>query len=94
MRLEWMMLRNVVIVKNGLIADTSFTNIVFFKSGKWYTPEIPLLAGTRRADYLKKKLILPAIIRPEDLNQYDEAKLINSMRSIKEDDAISISNIS
>jgi 4-amino-4-deoxychorismate lyase len=83
----------ILIVKNGMITDTSFTNIVFLKRGRWYTPELPLLAGTRRADYLKKKQILPAIIRPDDLNQYEEAKLINSMRSIEEVNSISISQI-
>lgn len=83
----------VLIVKNGMLSDTSFTNIVFLKNCRWFTPEFPLLAGTKRADYLDKKLILTATIRPEDLNQYEGAKLINSMRSFEEENVIPISQI-
>ena len=37
----------VIIVKNGLITDTSFTNVAFFDGHKWVTPAQPLLNGTR-----------------------------------------------
>ncbi len=83
----------ILIVQNGKITDTSFTNIVFLKDGTWYSPEYPLLAGTRRADYLQKKLIFPQIIRPEDLYLFEEARLINSMRSLEDAEPIQISAI-
>ena len=84
----------ILIVRNGMITDTSFTNIVFLKNETWYTPAFPLLAGTRRADYLEKKVILPSIIRPDDLYQYEEARLINAMRSLEDAEPILVSNIS
>lgn len=43
---------DVLLVKNGFITDTSYANIVFQKGKKWYTPDTPLLPGTRRAFYL------------------------------------------
>jgi 4-amino-4-deoxychorismate lyase len=83
----------ILVVKNGMITDTSFSNIIFLKGGTWYTPEYPLLPGTRREDYLRKNQIFPQIIKPEDLGQYEEARLINSMRSLEDADPIQISRI-
>ena len=83
----------ILVVKNGMITDTSFSNIVFLKGGTWYTPEYPLLPGTRREDYLRKNQIFPRVIKPEDLGQYEEARLINSMRSLDDADPIQISGI-
>lgn len=83
----------ILIVKNGMITDTSFSNIVFLKGGTWYTPEYPLLPGTRRADYLRKNRIFTRVIKPEDLGQYEEARLINSMRSLEDADPIQIASI-
>ncbi|MEI6277236.1 MAG: aminotransferase class IV [Prolixibacteraceae bacterium] len=83
----------ILIVKNGRITDTSFSNIVFLRNGTWFTPEYPLLPGTRRADYLEKKMIFPANIRPDDLNLYEEARLINAMRPLEDAEPIPISKI-
>lgn len=83
----------ILIVRNGQITDTSFSNIVFLKDGIWYTPEFPLLKGTRREDYLRTDLIREKIIHPGELFEYEEARLINSMRSLEEGESIEISNI-
>lgn len=83
----------ILIVKNGRITDTSFTNIVFLKNGIWYTPEFPLLKGTRREHYLRTEKIRELDIIPGDLSQFEEARLINSMRSIEESEPIEIANI-
>jgi 4-amino-4-deoxychorismate lyase len=83
----------ILIVRNGEITDTSFTNIIFLKKGKWFTPELPLLPGTRREDYLRKGIIHPKIIKVDNLPDYEEARLINSMRSIEESDSILLSDI-
>ena len=83
----------ILIVKNDQITDTSFTNIVFLKQGIWFTPESPLLPGTRRKDYLLKNLIFPRIIRPDELHQYEGARLINAMLSLEEAETIPITSI-
>jgi 4-amino-4-deoxychorismate lyase len=84
----------VLIIKNGQVTDTSFTNIVFLKEGKWFTPEHPLLCGTRREYYIRKRRIKPIAITPDDLWQFEEARLINSMRSLEDSEPILISDIS
>lgn len=83
----------ILIVKNGMITDTSFSNIIFLKGGTWYTPEYPLLPGTRREDYLQKKLIVPRIIRPDEVCFYEEVRLINAFLSLEEAESIPITNI-
>lgn len=83
----------ILIVRNGLITDTSFTNIIFLQNGYWYTPAMPLLPGTRRAEYLLNRKIFPRNIRPEELKYYEEARLINAMRSMGDSNPIQIKNI-
>jgi 4-amino-4-deoxychorismate lyase len=45
---------DILIVKDGYITDTSFSNIVFFDGDKWVTPARPLLRGTMRESLLTK----------------------------------------
>ncbi len=83
----------ILIIRNGLITDTSFTNIVLLQNGYWYTPAMPLLTGTRRAEYLFQRKIFPRNIRPEELKYYEEARLINALRSMEEAEPITIDKI-
>lgn len=73
---------DVLIVKNGLITDTSFCNIVFYDGEKWLTPAQPLLAGTARARLLDEGRIIETAISPDDLKNFSHFKLINAMRDI------------
>lgn len=83
----------ILIVKGGQITDTSFSNILFLKDGTWYTPEFPLLKGTRREHYLRTGRIREMNILENHLHLFEEARLINSMRSIEESEPIFIANI-
>lgn len=70
---------DVLIVKNGLITDTSYANVAFFDGSAWYTPELPLLPGTQRAFLLDAGVLIPKVIRVGDLGQYQAVKLFNAM---------------
>jgi 4-amino-4-deoxychorismate lyase len=83
----------ILMVRSGFITDTTFTNIALLQNGYWYTPALPLLPGTRREEYLKQCKIFPRNIRPEDLKYYEEARLINAMRSLEEVTPIPIESI-
>jgi 4-amino-4-deoxychorismate lyase len=84
---------DILIVKNGLITDTSYANIVFKKDGNWYSPQNPLLQGTRLASYLRNGRIISALLHPDDLHLYSEARIINSMISIESSPIVPIENI-
>ena len=84
---------DILIIKEGFITDTSHANIVLFKDGIWVTPSNPLLKGTRRESYLRSGRLTTALIRPEDLDLYTEARIINAMISFEQSPAIPITNI-
>jgi len=70
---------DILIVKNGLVTDTSYANIVFFDGKNWITSSAPLLQGTMRSYLLKNGLIAESKISPDDLRNYTKARLINAM---------------
>jgi len=70
---------DILIVKNGLITDTSFCNVLFYNGKHWLTPSSPLLKGTRRRFLLEKEIIHTADIRPQDISGFDTIRLINAM---------------
>jgi 4-amino-4-deoxychorismate lyase len=81
---------DILIVKNGYITDTSFSNIVFFDGEKWITPSTYLLNGIQRQYLLAHNLIQEKEIRPADLKLFQYAKPINAMLDL--DNNLSIIN--
>lgn len=69
----------VLIVKNGLVTDTSFTNVAFFDGHKWVTPTQPLLNGTMRQWLLQRGQLTEAQITPASLASFQRIMLFNAM---------------
>lgn len=69
----------VLIVKNGLITDTSFTNVAFFDGHKWLTPAQPLLNGTMRQWLLQCGQLTETQITPASLASFQRIMLFNAM---------------
>lgn len=70
---------DILIVRKGLITDSSYCNIVFRRGRRWYTPWSPLLKGTQRAKLLEHDLIQVEEIRVTDLEEFETFRLINAM---------------
>lgn len=70
---------DVIIVRNGLLTDASYSNIALYDGEEWLTPRRPLLAGTMRAYLLDRGLVGEADIRPSDLRSFSSVSLINAM---------------
>ncbi len=83
----------IVIVKNGFITDTSYSNILFFDGKQWITPSTPLLPGTMRSFLLENKLITEADIKVVDLKQFQKVRLINAMNPFESGKDIKIEKI-
>lgn len=83
----------VLIVNDGKISDTSFSNIIFQKSGLWFTSDTPLLAGVRREYLLSQGLIEEVSILPNDLKKFDSFMLINALLDFDKARALPIKNI-
>lgn len=84
---------DILIVKNGLITDSSYCNVVFYDGKNWITPASPLLYGTRRAYLLEKGLIIEKKIRVEDIGLLEGLKLINAMIGLEDAELISVNEI-
>ncbi len=83
---------DILIVKNGFVTDTSFSNVVLYNGKEFITPGTCLLRGTKREMLLEKKIITATQIQPADLKQYVELHCINAMLDIG-DSVIKIDDI-
>ncbi len=70
---------DVLIVKNGCVTDTSYSNIVFTDGRQWVTPDTPLLRGTMREKLLREGAIEEERITVGDLDSFTHFRLINAM---------------
>jgi len=84
---------DVLIVKNGLLTDASFANLVFFDGRNYYTPALPLLAGTKRQRLLDEGRIIPVDIAVKDLKDFKLIFLINSMLELEDGVCVNCTDI-
>jgi 4-amino-4-deoxychorismate lyase len=84
---------DIIIVKHGMITDTSYSNLTFFDGKRWITPSTPLLAGTARARLLEHEQIIEREIHPDDIGKFEKAALINAMNDLDEAPIVEIQNI-
>lgn len=70
---------DIIIIKNGYLTDTYYGNIALFQDAQWFTPEVPLLSGTRRAQLIAQKRIIPFPITADQLSAYSHVCIFNAM---------------
>lgn len=85
---------DILMVKNGLLTDTSYANVILHDGQYWYTPANPLMHGTCRARLIEEGKLLPADIYVEHLQDFNEIRLINAMMSFEEGPRVEVSNVS
>ncbi len=74
---------DILIVKNNLITDSSYCNLLFYNGKKWLTPEKPLLKGVQRQYLLDNELVETANISVHDLHKFEKLRLVNAMISFE-----------
>jgi 4-amino-4-deoxychorismate lyase len=80
---EYSVYDEIIIEKGGYLTDTTISNIAFYDGERWLTPEHPLLPGTMRAKLLDEGFLHRKEIRKEDLKNYSQIALMNSMIGFK-----------
>jgi 4-amino-4-deoxychorismate lyase len=70
---------DILIVKNGFVTDSSYSNIIFYDGGKWITPDTPLLMGTMRQFLLDTAEIKATPVQVRDIPSFKSFRLINAM---------------
>ena len=72
---------DVIIVRRGLLTDTTVANLALFDphTARWYTPAVPLLAGTHRSALLSAGVLTPLPdLTPESLVRFTRLRLFNA----------------
>jgi len=75
---------DILIVRNNRLSDTSYCNIALFDGYKWYTPEHPLLSGTKRQKLIDEKIVLCNDIKASDFRNYREVSVFNALIELGE----------
>lgn len=75
---------DVLIVKNGFVTDTSFSNVVFRQDDLLFTPDTFLLNGCKRQELINKGRIEERKISLDDIKSYQCCYLINAMLDIED----------
>ena len=82
---------DILIVRKGLVTDTSFANIVCYNGKEWITPVHPLLKGVQRTRLLNEERISTAEIRTSDLRYFSRIRLVNAMMRFEDEvDVVSV----
>jgi len=69
----------IIILKNGFITDSSYSNLVFWTGDEWHTPDKPLFKGIQREFLISQKMIKEVEMKLPDLRKYKKIGLINAM---------------
>lgn len=80
----------VIIVKDGAVTDTTFSNLVFENSKGLFTPRSFLLPGVRRTALLCGGIVRETQITVNDLYGYQRVFLINAMLGLEDRMSFSI----
>jgi 4-amino-4-deoxychorismate lyase len=75
---------DVLIVRNGLVTDTTIANTAFFLGGEWLTPERPLLEGTARQRLIEAGKLRPAVVTPETAREAEKIAVMNALSGFVE----------
>lgn len=70
---------DILVIRNGLLTDTSYTNVALFDGYKWLTPKRPLLRGTMRQKLLEERLVEEADIPFSSIGDFRSLAMFNSM---------------
>jgi len=70
---------DVLLVKNGLLTDTSYCNIALFDGVNWVTPLTPLIQGVTRAQLLEDGKLIAKDIKLEELVNFQKIALFNAL---------------
>ena len=74
---------DLLIVREGLLTDTTIANIALLKNGRWITPEEPLLRGTTRERLIDEGFLSVEAIQKEKISDFDGFALMNAMIGFK-----------
>lgn len=70
---------DILIIKNGMVTDSTYCNVLFYDGKSWFTSDTPLLHGTCRARLLAEGNVQEVPIHFEMIKKYTSFMLVNAM---------------
>ena len=84
---------DILMSDRGWVMDTSIANIAFGNGDRWYTPALPLLAGTTWKRLVSEKILIPRPIHRAEISTFARFKLFNALNSFEDAREIPVRNI-
>ena len=75
--------KEIIIIKNGFLTDTSIANIALRVDGVWLTPKTPLLQGTTRARLIDSGFLKCENLTLKDLKNAQNFAIMNALIDFK-----------
>ena len=72
----------IIICKNDLLTDTTYSNLAFFDGRDWFTPKQYLLNGVKRKYLLQQGIIHETDISINNLQFFQKISFLNAMRGL------------
>lgn len=84
---------DIIIIKDGLVTDSSYSNLVLESSIGLFTPTSFLLSGTKRESLIDKGIITETRISLADIQRYDTVYFINAMIDLEDNIKVSTNDL-
>lgn len=84
---------DILIIREGWVTDTSIANIAFEMNQRWYTPSMPLLAGTTWKRLISERILFPRPINLRELSNFRCFKVFNAMNEFGLAECMPVKNI-
>jgi len=84
---------DILISREGWVTDTSIANIAFMANGRWYTPSLPLLAGTTWKRLVSERILIPKPINLKEILNFECFKVYNALHDFETAAQWPVSNI-
>jgi 4-amino-4-deoxychorismate lyase len=78
----------ILIINDGFVTDTSFSNVAFWDGSDWVTPQECLLQGTQRDKLLQSGMLVEMRVPVSKISGFHKIALFNAM--IEWDDRIEL----
>lgn len=75
---------DVLIVREGLVTDTTIANVAFFDGVHWVTPQAPLLEGTARARLIAQGFLHPHRVTLDAALRAEKVAVMNALSGFVE----------
>lgn len=75
---------DVLLLRQGLLTDTTYANVALYDGQQWWSPEQPLLEGVRRDYLLASGRLQLAALRAADLPAFRCLRVFNAMIDLSE----------